>query len=136
MTPRVRVMVVCDDVIESEIEEDVFTLENVRHQLLTESHTAWIDLNVFLWLSGPRTGTFPGKVTVISSKSGKTIRYEKFDAIFDEDEDAQFTFVPLETCQFPETGRYFFEVWFMDEKGNEVQKGEQPFDIRLLENEQ
>src|SRR4051794_8769638 len=63
LTPRVRVLAVCDEAITSEIEPNVLTLEGVRHGFGAESFPCLRALNVYLMLSYARGGTFDGVAT-------------------------------------------------------------------------
>src|SRR5262245_55847992 len=77
LTPRVRTIVICDDVLASETEAGVFTLEGVRQHLVAESFPWRAALSVFLLLSCPRKGKHPGKILVINEQTDKLIRYVK-----------------------------------------------------------
>jgi hypothetical protein len=54
LTPRVRIMVVCDEVIASETENDVFTLEGVRQYLVAQSLPCEFHPRLFLVLEQDR----------------------------------------------------------------------------------
>jgi hypothetical protein len=56
VTPRVRTIVVCDDVSASLTEDGVFTLEGVRLHLEAASFPWHAALKLFLLLSSPRKG--------------------------------------------------------------------------------
>ena len=57
LTPRVRTIVICDDVSASPTEEGVFTLEGVHQHLEAGSFPCRVSLNLFLLLSSPRKGS-------------------------------------------------------------------------------
>jgi hypothetical protein len=63
LTPRVRQIVVCDDAVRSDIEDEVFTLEGVRHGFGAGSFPCVRALSVYLLLSYPRGGSFTGEVS-------------------------------------------------------------------------
>ena len=66
VTPRVRTIVICDDVTASLTENGVFTLEGVRNHLEAASSPWRASLHLFLLLSNPRKGIFPGKILVVN----------------------------------------------------------------------
>jgi len=82
LTPRVRTIVICDDVFVSPTEDGVFTLEGVRQHLEAVSFPWRASLNLFLLLSSPRKGAYAGKILVVDEQSDKAIRYVKFLATF------------------------------------------------------
>ena len=65
--PRIRTLVVCDQVLASDIEAGVFTLEGVRQHLEFASFPHVAALNLFLVLSSPRRGDWEGKVLLIDA---------------------------------------------------------------------
>src|SRR6266478_3986142 len=85
VTPRVRTIVICDGVSTSLTEDSVFTLEGVRLQLEAASFPCRAALSMFMLLSCPRKGSYSGKVVVINERTDKSIRYVKFRATFQED---------------------------------------------------
>jgi hypothetical protein len=85
LTPRVRILAVCDEVTASETEAGVFTLEGVRQHLRAESFPCLFRPSLFLLLSCPRKGTYPGKVLLIHERPDHTRRYVRFSAEFEED---------------------------------------------------
>ncbi len=60
LTPRVRFLAVCDEAVCSEIEDEVYTLERVRHRIHASSFPCLHSLSVYLLLSHRRKGTFRG----------------------------------------------------------------------------
>jgi len=129
-TPRVRVMVVCEDVTASEIENGVFDLAGVRQHLEADSFPWSCQLNLFLVLSNPRKGTYQGTILVVNDQTDRVIRYARFPARFEEDNEILPVSVEIAPCEFPEPGQYSFQIWF-SAGGNrgDVQKGEQPFHV-------
>jgi hypothetical protein len=128
VTPRVRTIVICDDVVASPAEEGVFTLEGVRQHLTAASFPSPAALSVFLLLSSPRKGKYPGKVLVVNERTDRTIRYVKFVATFPEENELLPLAIALGDCVFPEAGPYSFQVYF-SARGGEALKGEQPFTV-------
>jgi hypothetical protein len=129
VTPRVRTIVICDDVVASRTEDSVFTLKRVRQHLEAASFPMRAQLRVYLLLSSPRKGRYPGKVLIINERNDRRIRYAKFVAEFEEDNDLLPGYVNIDNCVFPEAGRYNFEVYFTVHDGGEVLKGEHPFKV-------
>jgi hypothetical protein len=128
VTPRVRTIVICDDVSASLTENGVFTLEGVRLHLEAAAFPYRAALRLFLLLSSPRKGRYSGKVLVVNEQSERPIRYVKFLATFREDNELLPLCVDVGDCVFPEVGRYNFEVYF-SARGDEALKGEHPFTV-------
>ena len=82
VTPRVRTIVICDNVSASLTENGVFTLEGVRLHLEASSFPCRAALSLFLLLSSPRKGRYSGKILVVNERSDRPIRYVKFLARF------------------------------------------------------
>lgn len=129
LTPRVRILVVCDDVLTSETEAGVFNLEGVRQHLTVRSVPIAAPLNLFLLLSNPRHGTYEGKVLVVHDGTDRTVRYVRFAVAFQEDNEVLPLWLDLGVCEFPEPGSYTFQVWFSSPQGGDALKGELPFHI-------
>jgi hypothetical protein len=128
VTPRVRTIVICDDVSASVTEPDVFTLEGVRLQLLASAFPHSTDLCVYLLLSSARKGTYSGKIRIVNERTGKAIRYAKLLAQFDDDAELAPLSVEIGRCVFPEAGEYSLEVHFSTRDGDAL-KGEHPFRV-------
>jgi hypothetical protein len=124
LTPRVRLLVICEAVIQRETEVGVFTLEGVRQHLRTESFPCSSQLSLFLLLSSPRKGTYQGHVRLVSDRQDRAIRFVKFAAAFEEDNEALPMQVDMGDCTFPEPSSYTFEVWFAAPEAGSVLKGE------------
>ena len=131
LTPRIRLMAVCDGVRESRTEVGVFHLRGVRQEIVANGFPfvpsrLWL----FLLLSSPHSGAFPGYVRVINDRTDKAIFYGKLTPppAFVEDHTTAATRIRLR-CTFPEVGRYTVEVWFFQERDPDVQKGEMPFSV-------
>ena len=129
VTPRVRTIVICDDVSASLSEDGVFTLQGVRLQLEAAAFPCRAALNLFLLLSCPRKGRYAGKILVVNQRTDRPIRYVKFLAAFEEDNELSPLFVEVGECVFPEAGLYTFEVYFSARDGGEALKGEHPFTV-------
>ncbi len=125
VTPRVRAILVCDEITASPTEYEVFNLEGVRQQLYAESFPWRVPLSVFLLLSSPRTGwQYPGRIVILNEANNRLVRYIKFVANFQEANQLFSLSMDLGDCVFPTIGRYNFEVHFSSRDGD-VQKGEQ-----------
>jgi hypothetical protein len=133
LTPRVRTIVICDDVFASPIEDSVFTLEGVRFGLTASSFPWHKRLNLFLLLSSARKGKYSGKVLVMNERTDKAIRYVKFVAAFPQDNDLLPLYVDLGDCVFPQAGQYNFEIYFSARGGGEALKGEHSFAVHSHE---
>jgi hypothetical protein len=129
LTPRVRTIVICDDVVASSTEAGVFTLEGVRQHLEAESFPWRATLNVFLLLSSPRKGRYAGKILLVNERNDRPIRYVKFVGAFQEDNDLLPLYVGVGDCVSPEAGPYSFAVYFSARGGGEALKGEHPFTV-------
>jgi hypothetical protein len=131
LTPRVRVMVVCDGIKPSQVEDAVFHLRGVRHYAAADSFPFTPRrFCVYLLLSSARKGRYPGYVRIIDSEAGKTISYRKLDPVPVFDEEVEFLPLPIRMpCEFPHAGRYLIEVWFFREETPDAIKAEQPFEV-------
>ena len=132
VTPRVRTIVVCDDVTASPTEDNVFTLEGARLHLEAASLPWRADLNLNLLLSSPRKGGYAGRVLVVNERNDKLVRYVKLYVTFSVDNELLPLSVNVGDCLFPEAGRYRFEIRF-SAGGGEAVKGEHPFTVRSPE---
>ena len=128
VTPRVRTIVICDDISGSLTEDVVFTLEGVRLQIRAWSFPIRVKLYVYLLVSCPRKGRYSGKVLFVNERSEKPVRYINFHATFDEENDLLPVFIDLGHCVFPEAGPYNLEVYFSTRDG-EALNGEHPFTV-------
>jgi hypothetical protein len=131
-TPRVRILVVCDEIVASEIEEGVFTLEGVRQGFSAGSFPCNRALGIYLLLSYPRRGHFDGQVKLVQETEERTIRFTKFTAAFDDHSGFHALVVEMGDCVFPEPGVYKVAVEFWVATGN-VLKAEQPFHVWQVE---
>lgn len=135
LTPRIRLMAVCDGVRESKTESGVYHVKGLRR---------WIETRAFpftpasLWLfwvfSSLRSGVFPGYVLVIDDRTDKTVHYCPLTPTpqFGENDESIAGFARLR-CSFPHEGRYTIQFWFYQEQGKDVLKGEIPFTVKLME---
>ena len=72
LTPRVRMMAICDRVRETKTETDVFHLKGVRQAITANAFPFGpAHLWLFLVLSNPRGGEFPGYLRVINDRTDK-----------------------------------------------------------------
>lgn len=128
LTPRVRTIVICEDVSASLTEDRVFALEGVRFEIVASRVPCRTSLYVFLTLSTPRKGSYPGTILLLNERNDKVLRYIKFLAQFETNNDLMPYAIDLGACDFPNDGFYRFEVYF-SKHGVEVLKGEHPFQI-------
>ena len=137
LTPRVRIMVICDEVRRSKTEVGVFHLKGVRQEITAEVCPFVPErLQLFLLLSHPRAGVFPGYVRVVRERTDRVVYHGHFEPRpeFDSDGGSLAIYVPIR-CRFPEAGVYSVQVWFFQEQGNDLLKGELPFTILKQEGE-
>ncbi|HVS34736.1 MAG TPA: hypothetical protein VMS17_04080 [Gemmataceae bacterium] len=89
-----------------------------------------IRLWLFLVLSSPRAGTYPGYVRVIDEGADKAIFFAHLTPPlqFDVKDETLATAARLR-CSFPRAGRYLVQVWFYQEEGSDVLKAELPFPV-------
>jgi hypothetical protein len=131
LTPRVRMMAICDRVWESKSEAGVFNLKGVR-QGLTANAFPFVPrrLSLFLVLSCRRPGEFPCYVCVVNERTNREIFYSHVEPrpAFASDQEF-FAWCGRIRCRFREEGAYTVQVWFFQEEGNDVLKGEVPFYI-------
>jgi hypothetical protein len=131
LTPRVRVMVVCEGIRPSRAEDGVFHLQGVRNYIAAASfpfvpRPLWL----YLVLSSPRKGKYPGYVRVIDDQADQTISFRKIDPVPVFHEGVEFLYVPVPlACRFAHPGRYLIQVWFFQQEAADVLKAEQPFDV-------
>jgi hypothetical protein len=130
VTPRVRNLIVCDGLRASRVEESVFHLRGARFQVRAESFPLRRRLRLFLVLSSPRPGRFPGYVKVIDDQSDRAIFYGTLEPPpqFPDDADLLPLDLPMRV-RFPRAGRYTVQVWFFQEASADVLKMEQPFHV-------
>jgi hypothetical protein len=128
LAPRVRILVVCDAVRASQIEDRVFHLRGARSHILAESFPLRRRLRLFLVLSSPRPGRFPGYVRVINDQTNKAVFYAEIEPPpqFEEGDNYLSLDLPMR-IRFPQAGRYTVEIWFFQEAAANVVKMEQPF---------
>lgn len=131
LTPRVRMMAVCDGVRESDYEDGVFHLKGVRQQFVAHAFPfvpprMWL----FVLMSNPRPGEFPCSVCVVNERTDKAVYYGHVEPRprFGPDGGLWVYYAPIR-CTFPEEGRYSVELRFFREEGSDVVKGEVPFKI-------
>jgi hypothetical protein len=129
---RVRFMALCDGVRESPTEAGVFDLKGIRQEIVAETFPfAPRRLWLFLVLTSPRPGRYPGYIRVIHHRTDKTVFYAKLEPRpeFESGDDFLAGRTRI-SCAFPEAGRYTVQVWFFQEQGSDVLKGELPFSLR------
>ena len=131
LTPRVRLMTVCDRVRESNTEAGVYHLRGVRQRIVARAFPfVGFRLWLFLVLSSQRPGTYPGYVRVLDDETDKAIFFAHLSPHPRFEANAQtVAAVARLRCAFPRAGRYTVQVWFYQEQGSDVLKGELPFSV-------
>ena len=117
LTPRVRLATICDAVRESQREAGVYHLRGVRQRIVAPAFpVAASRLWLFLVLSSPRPGTYPGYIRVLDEGTDKAIFLAHLapHPRFEADDDALAAAARLR-CSFPRAGRYTVQVWFYQE---------------------
>jgi hypothetical protein len=131
LTLRVRLMTVCDRVLESNKETGVYHLRGVRQRIVVQGFPfATFRLWVFLVLSSHRSGTFPSYIRVVDDETDKAIFFAHLapHPRF-EGNDETLAAVARLRCSFPHSGRYIVQTWFYQEEGSDVLKVELPFSV-------
>jgi len=131
LTPRVRLMTVCDRVRESNTEAGVYHLRGVRQRIVPSAFPFVASrLWLFLVLSSHRSGTYPGYIRVLNERTDKAVFFAHLapHPRF-EDNDQILAAVARLKCSFPQAGRYTVQVWFYQEQGSDVLKGELQFAV-------
>ena len=133
VTPRVRIMPICDRVRESRTEAGVFDLKGVRQQLLADAFPfvpsrLWL----FLVLSSPRACDFACYIRLLHDRTDRTVFYSyvRPRPRFGPDGGFLSYRVPIQ-CTFPEAGRYTVQVWFYQAEGSDVLKAELPLGLAM-----
>ena len=131
LTPRVRIMAICDGVRESRTESGVFHLKGVRQGIGSDTYPfvpsrLWL----FLMLSSPRSGEFTCYIRVVNDHTDRTVFYSYLEPRprFEIDGGLLANRSRIR-CAFPEAGLYTVQVWFFQEDGSDVLKGEMPFTV-------
>ena len=131
LAPRVRLMTVCDRVRESDTEAGVYHLRGVRQRIVAHGFPFVVSrLWVFLILSSPRPGTYPAYIRVLDDRTDKAIFFAHLapHPRFEDDEQTVAAVARL-GCTFPHPGRYTVQVWFYQEQGSDILKGEVPISV-------
>jgi hypothetical protein len=131
LTPRVRLMTVCERVRESNTEAGVYHLRGVRQRIVAPVFPfVAFRLWVFLVLSSHRPGTYPAYIRVLDDGTDKAIffahvaHHPRF-----KDTNQTLAAVARLKCSFPHAGRYAVQFWFYQEQGSDVLKAELPFTV-------
>jgi hypothetical protein len=133
LTPRVRMMTVCDGVRESKIEAGVFHLKGVRQGITVPSlpHRP-ARLFLFVLLTNPRGGEFPCYFRIVNERTDKAISFDYIEPRprFGPDGGRWTCYAQIQ-CTFVETGAYRVELCFFRESGSDTLKGEIPFIVSV-----
>ena len=131
LTPRVRLATLCDRVQESLTESGVYHLRGVRQRIASPAFPfVPARLWLFLVLSSPRPGSYPGSVRVIDEATDKAVYFAHLvpHPQFDVGADTVAAAARMR-CSFPRPGRYTVQVWFYHEQGSDVLKAELPVSV-------
>jgi hypothetical protein len=131
LMPRIRLMAICDGVRESKTEAGVYHLKGLRQRIIAPAFPfAPARLWLFLVFSSIRTGEFPGYVLVIDDRTDKTIFFGNLTPppTFEAGVETVVNEMRLK-CSFSQPGRYTVQVWFFQEQGRDVLKGELTFTV-------
>ncbi len=129
LTPRIRLMSICDGIRESKTEAGVFHVKGLRQRIEAQVFPfAPASLWLLVVFSSPRSGAFPGYVLVVDDRSDQTIFYGQLtpSPTFETNVEIVSNITRLR-CSFPQPGRYMIQIWFFQEHGRDVLKGELPF---------
>ncbi|MGH7221775.1 MAG: DUF6941 family protein [Gemmataceae bacterium] len=124
-------MTVCDGVRESTTEAGVYHLRGVRQRIRARAFPfVTFRLWCFLVLSSHRPGEYPGYIRVIDDGTDKAIFYGKLTPppTFEANVEIVVNVMQLK-CSFPQPGRYTVQIWFFQEQGRDVLKGELSFTV-------
>src|SRR6266446_115762 len=113
-------MTVCDSARKSDIESGVYHLRGVRHTIVADGFPfVPARLRLFLHLSSPRPGMYPGYVRVVNDRTDKAIFHGNLTPTptFDGDHPIRAASIRLGGA-FPEAGGYTVQVWFFQGQGN------------------
>jgi hypothetical protein len=128
LTSRVRTLVVCDGIRVSNREDNVFHLRGARCHLVADAFPVRRRLRLFVILSSPRPGRFPGYVKIVNDQTDQAVFYGQIDPspLFPEAGDLLPLDLPI-LARFARAGRYTVQLWFFQETSADVLKMEQPF---------
>lgn len=127
MTPRVRVISICDEATASEDEDGVYSLEGVRYEVYAPEFPYRRSLWVYLLLSSVQPGVFPCSITIVNNAETWSVLYSGFRVGCPEANEPVAIGLNLGEIPFPEPGRYTVRVRFATNEGVGVLKGEQFF---------
>jgi hypothetical protein len=131
LTPRVRIMAICDGVRESRTESGVFNLKGLRQVIVARAFPFCpTRLSLFVLLASFRAGAFPAYIRVVNDIDDKTVFYAHLEPTpsFSPNDELWAHVAPIR-CSFPEAGQYSVQVWFFQEQASDVLKGELPFSV-------
>ncbi|HTU17946.1 MAG TPA: hypothetical protein VMG10_07765 [Gemmataceae bacterium] len=134
LTPRIRLMTICDGVRESNTEAGVYHVKGLRQRIVAQAFPfAPARLWLFLVFSSTRPGEFPGYIRVIDDRTDKAIFYCPLTPTprFGANDETVTGFARLQ-CSFPHGGRYTIQFWFFQVQGDDVLKGEIPFSVEQM----
>lgn len=133
LTPRVRLMAICDAVRKSKTEIGVFDLKGLRQSISAPAFPFALErLWLFSVLSSPRFGRFPGYVRIVHERTDKAVLFAHLNPSpeFEQGVDIFSARVKIR-CRFPEPGKYTVQIWFFQPSEHDVLKGEIPLIIEM-----
>ena len=131
VTPRIRLMTVCDGVRESKTEAGVYHVKGLRQRIVAHAFPfAPSRLWLFLVFSSRRPGEYPGYIRVLDDTTDKAIFFGPLAPAptFGANDETLVNVARLK-CSFPHPGRYTDQIWFFQEQGHDILKGELPFTL-------
>jgi hypothetical protein len=129
LTPRVRMMTLCDGVRESKTEAGVFHLKGSRQGISAGSFPFFREpLWIFLLLSSPHNGEYPCNLRIVNGHTEKSVYYSHVNPrpTFAAEGEWWAYYAPIR-CTFPEPGWHRVELSFFQAQGKDIVKGEIPF---------
>jgi hypothetical protein len=130
LTPRVRNLLICDNIRPSMLEADVYHLRGARSYVFASAFPLQRRLHVFVTLSSTRPGRFPGYIKVVCDRTDQAIFFSNLDPA--PEFLAGGGLLPLDVpvhTRFPEPGGYTVQLWFFQEASGDILKMEQPFHV-------
>ena len=113
--PRVHVMVLCDEIEPSSVEEDVFDLRGVRTHIVAPSFPyTHPQLCVYLQMTG-HEGVASGRAAVTFNEAEEALaKTEDYPISFQGPLAFMHVAWNIYDCVFPEPGVYYVQVFFDD----------------------
>lgn len=129
LTPRVRVLAICDEATASAAEDGVYSLDGVRYEVYAPALPYRHSLFVYLLLTSPCVGIFDFRIRLLGKSPTWEVEYAGLRVGFAEENELVAIDVNLGEIEFLEAGNFTVQVLF-DTTGGTVVKGEQPFRVQ------